>query len=185
MRFFRDPAAQTIVGTAGVGAAFLALGALAVASGKGELAIICFVVAALMFGASALAVIWWIREPRPSAPPPPAPARELVDTTPEHLVGLYREHTSVQADSLASPFIGKWIRISGPLNDAQSFKYFVQVTFGDRTLVADKSHVYAYFDHKPWADRLAMLRRGDTVTLIGRIKSVDAGSLHVEHCELE
>jgi hypothetical protein len=56
------------------------------------------------------------RQPSPvSSTPLP---REMVDVTPEHLIGFYRQgHTSVQASKLAEAFVGKWMKVTGHLGD--------------------------------------------------------------------
>ncbi len=43
--------------------------------------------------------------------------RVIVDVTPDYLMGLFDQHTSVQAQKLIEPYIGKWIRVSGRLHD--------------------------------------------------------------------
>lgn len=40
------------------------------------------------------------------------------------------------------------------------------------------------FFNKPWIDRVAILKRGDKLTVIGQINTIDTLSVHLENCEL-
>jgi len=44
------------------------------------------------------------------------------NVTPKYLVSFFEEHTSIQASQMAKPFIGKWMKISGRLNEVISSK---------------------------------------------------------------
>jgi hypothetical protein len=43
--------------------------------------------------------------------------RTLVDVTPAYLASLYGEHTEIQADKLLEAFVGKWMRVSGSVEE--------------------------------------------------------------------
>jgi hypothetical protein len=67
--------------------------------------------------------------------PAPEQEREFLppNITPEYLADLFDGRTDLQAKGLADPYIGKWMRVSGPLgNVGTPNKYFTQVTFKGR-----------------------------------------------------
>jgi hypothetical protein len=57
-------------------------------------------------------------------------ARAVIDVSPEYLMSLYADHTSMQAQKLIEPYIGKWIKVSGPLDDVTDYKDLSRVTIG-------------------------------------------------------
>lgn len=110
--------------------------------------------------------------------------------TPRYLLNFFEEHTGIQASVLTKAFIGKWMRLSGPLGEvlATDPKYGAQLTFERDYEKPDREWfdyitVYMNFDEL-WIDRLAILRRGDQLTVIGEIKAVVPLVLTLHHCEL-
>jgi hypothetical protein len=106
--------------------------------------------------------------------------------TPEYLVGLFKEHTSIQARKLIEPFTGKWMRVSGQVNEViSSSSDLAQVTFSGRGLTSDLAGIYMYFRTKDSIERLTILRRGDSLTIVGKIRDVSAVQIDLDTCELE
>jgi hypothetical protein len=111
--------------------------------------------------------------------------REMVDVTPEYLTGFYRQgHTSVQAKKLAEAFIGKWIKVSGPLGDVLgNYETFRMVVFSNRS-----SHTHddvnMYFRDKERFGQLSTLKRGDTITAVGRLSEINSLEIWLEDCVL-
>jgi hypothetical protein len=104
--------------------------------------------------------------------------------TPEYLVGFFKEHTSIQAMKLIEPFIGKWMRVSGDLREViLRTSDTAQVTFSGRGL-GDLAEVYMYFRTKESIERLAILRRGDRLTITGQISEMSDIHLTLDECEL-
>jgi hypothetical protein len=110
--------------------------------------------------------------------------------TPNYLLSFFEEHTGIQAAKMAKPFIGKWMRLSGRLGEVLSSapEHGAQLSFQREDVKGEKDWsyyitVYMRFD-QPWLDRLAILRRGDQVTVVGQIKRVDPLVLNLDHCEL-
>jgi hypothetical protein len=114
--------------------------------------------------------------------------RSFVNITLEELLRVFDEHTKIQARTLISDFIGKWMIVSGPLGDVGEFTSFSQVTFAHRPSLPLDTHyfdtVYMYFRNKKWVDRLSIMNKGDNITVIGRIREVGPGELHLDNCEL-
>jgi hypothetical protein len=123
----------------------------------------------------------------------PSPSTEVgrrdfvgASITPEYLVGLFKDHTSIQANKLIEPFIGKWMKVSGHLNEVlSSTPDFAQVSFSGRGLTSDLAGIYMYFRSKDSIERLAILRRGDALTIVGEIREINSVQLTLESCELE
>lgn len=127
----------------------------------------------------------------PLAPKPNASARSarvdaamhtderiIVDVTPEHLGRFVNQHTAIQADKLVEAYLGKWIKVAGPLGNVYSGAVtFAYRTFGDVT-------IYMYFDMEKWKDRLSVLTRDARINVIGQIKRVSSMEVQLENCEL-
>jgi hypothetical protein len=126
-----------------------------------------------------------------SSPPTFIGGREFVGgtITPEYLVGLFEGHTSIQAKSLIEPFIGKWMRVSGELDEVtpSSSPHFAILTLVGRGMGGPgrAAGIFMYFQTAEWVDRLRTLRRGDKLTVIGKIEDVISVRLTLASCELE
>jgi len=108
----------------------------------------------------------------------PPNERMVVDVTPEYLTSFFEKHTSIQATKLVEDYIGKWIKVAGPLGDV----YPNQVTF-ERTSRFGPT-VFMYFDMNIWKDRLAVLRRSRRIEVLGQLERVSAMEVHLKNCEL-
>lgn len=110
--------------------------------------------------------------------------------TPEYLLAFFREHTATQARKLAEAYVGKWMKVSGSLGDVNSYDESLatvafasrDVAFGEQTWF-DYTGLFMYF-HDRWVDRVAILKRGDKLTVIGQIKEVERIALLLDNCEL-
>jgi len=96
-------------------------------------------------------------------------------------MGFFKDHTTIQAESLVAAFLNKWMRVSGRLrNVTPSGAHSILVTF-DRPLTSD---IIMFFDQKDWRDRLAIMRRGDSVAVVGQLKAAGMHEITLENCEL-
>jgi hypothetical protein len=135
-------------------------------------------------GGSVVAVRSAPAEPDNLAPQPaPDGERIILDLKPVDLTDLYKSHTSAQAQGLAAVYVGKWMQVSGPLDDAAVFGNFVQVTFQDAPRLYSVGFIYMYFQPR-WFDRLSVLRRGSVIPVLGRVRDIGAAEVHLEDCEL-
>ncbi len=100
--------------------------------------------------------------------------RSVVDVTPEYLMRFFEGRTDLQASIGVADYIGKWMKVAGPLGNVSSSS---QVTF------ADRSPVHMFFRKKKWVDRLSILSRGDNMTVLGQISYVERGNLVLDSCE--
>lgn len=102
--------------------------------------------------------------------------------TPKYLYDFFEHNTSVQATKLTDAYLGKWMRITGDLSQVSVFgeiRRFAQVTFKDMR----SPTVFLIFDEK-WIDRLSILKRGDRLTIIGKLDRIDAATIQLNHCEI-
>lgn len=100
-----------------------------------------------------------------------------------YLADLYREHTSIQADQLAARYIGKWMRLTVVIDNVAHYgggDYYSIISFlNERPTIVGEME----FDAN-WGDRVAILRRGSTVTVIGILSRVSSSGLNLKNCEL-
>ena len=132
-----------------------------------------------------------------AAPEPPRKAAENQDRifvgesiTPKYLIGIFRDHTDIQGAKLTAGYLGKWMKVSGSLgNVISTTPNLAQLTFERAQLSRagptwfDSTGFYMIFK-KPWIDRLAIVKRGDKLTVIGQIERIDSVSVQLENCEL-
>jgi hypothetical protein len=128
--------------------------------------------------------------PVPSTPAPPLPPREeeraFVSVTPEYLTNFYRQHTSTQADTLAEPYIGRWMKVSGTVSDVSKLtKAYALVRF-ERPDPHPEGFVdiRTYFRGETLVDRVSLLPRGQHVVVVGQIKGVSQVTLDLDNCDV-
>jgi hypothetical protein len=113
--------------------------------------------------------------------PPKYSNLEIIDVTPDYLIGLFDQHTSIQAQRLIEPYIGKWMRVSGKLRDISDHTYGSQLSF-ERSRLG--GNVYMWFRQPDRKDRLSVLRRGTRLTVLGQIQWVNNMEVNLDNCEL-
>jgi hypothetical protein len=120
-----------------------------------------------------------------SKPPERAPApRIFVDRTPEDLTAHFKGVTTIQGEDRLARYIGKWLKVSGPLGDvAVIAPGIVRALFADRSLFT-YNVVNMLFRHQQSNDRLVVMSPGDPITVVGEITSVDVQNVRLENCEL-
>jgi hypothetical protein len=113
--------------------------------------------------------------------------RIIVSVTPQWLMAQFTNRTDVQTQTLLSPYIGKWMRVSGNLGDVKKIKIFddksfAQVTFRDVKYGSD--YVFLQFSEPGFIDRLSVMQLGEAITVLGQIQSVNPLFVSLEECEL-
>jgi hypothetical protein len=106
--------------------------------------------------------------------------------TPKELVKVYEGRTTLHGERLAENYKGKWIKVCGSIND-------VMVYSGLRNRVESVT-VYLDWNHpepmvvlefnKKWLNPISALRKGDSISVLGRISRVSDTSVHLDRCEL-
>jgi len=123
--------------------------------------------------------------PLPTKPHAEAPTRHQSEAriivppsvTPEYLMGLFIGHTGVQGKKLLEPYIGKWIKVSGPLSNVRptSPGILALVSIGNK-------HVFMHFGDQ-WRERLSVLRLEDKITALCEIREAELFELSLDKCE--
>jgi hypothetical protein len=124
------------------------------------------------------------RELRPpgSALPQTSSARITVDLDPALLIGMANsdDYTSAEVQRLAEPYLGKWMRVRGPVADVGKTKMAL-ANYTSRH--AGLYEMVLEFDNE-WAERLNLLRKGSDVSVLGQIESVTKLGVHLTRCEI-
>jgi tRNA_anti-like len=106
--------------------------------------------------------------------------------TPKELTDLYRQHMTFQADKLAHDYLGKWMVISGVIDDISQCRKdgYYKVQFKNSIEAFTKEGVvFMYFSNK-WFDRLSVLKRGKKISVLGQIKSIEQIYISLDDCEI-
>jgi hypothetical protein len=143
------------------------------------------------------------RGPLPAAqaevqPPAEVEATERVDgdgriilpqnITPQFLIGLFADVTTVQGERHSEPYIGKWLRLTGKISNVSFWKSgraCVSVKFQALTpeTISDfLTTTLLYFDRDH--ERLEVAQIGDQITALGRITEIGRFDLTIEDCEI-
>ncbi len=86
----------------------------------------------------------------------------------------------MEGDKLFMPHIGKWLRVSLPVNDVFEGDDELTVTMYPleiRTL-------WLEFEKKRWMEHLETIRKNDLLTAEGKIKKGSAYEIHLVDCEV-
>jgi hypothetical protein len=120
-------------------------------------------------------------------PSPPLPQieheRVFVDVTPRYLLDCFKGATSEQAKSRVSPFINKWMRISGHITDFDDKGGSSIVMLSEYVILGENGQVLMWFDQQ-WKSRLEIIPYGSMVSIIGMIDKVQQISVTLKECEL-
>jgi hypothetical protein len=104
--------------------------------------------------------------------------------TPSDLRELANDKTSFEARNAVQPYIGKWMQISREVEDVSSPETWGQiVTFADDNRPFSLAKVHLFFD-STWEGHISMLRKGQAISAIGQIESIDRFAVRLRSCEL-
>jgi hypothetical protein len=110
----------------------------------------------------------------------------LLSLTPEDLVGAFTGRTTPQGQDLCADYIGKWMEVSGPIQDIYNYDGFLTSMFyPSRTvaMVALRPSIFLVFRRR-WIRRLSALHPGENITVFGRVRSIESYVLRLDRCEL-
>ncbi|MEW6223014.1 MAG: hypothetical protein AB1627_00140 [Chloroflexota bacterium] len=116
-------------------------------------------------------------------PVKPAAERVFVDVAPDYLWGLYDGRMAVQGDALVQPYLGKWLKFNGDVNDIQS-KSRGELTLVPRRVPGWGSKMMMLHFDANWRDRVQALPRDAPFFAVGQIARVTGEWVSLEHCEL-
>jgi len=110
---------------------------------------------------------------------------------PEHVTVHFlaeqrRGKTDVQADAALSIYIGKWMRITGPVFNVTSNPSFATISLsqqGSKPEAIFGEGVHCRFPRH--LEQLAVIHRDQMITIVGKIQAIDARGVDLQECELE
>lgn len=105
--------------------------------------------------------------------------RIILDLTPEYLVGLYAEHTVVQADKIVEVYIGKWLRVSGNVKNVSKYSNSAMVL-----MITNGAITAADFTAQRWTDHALTLRMNTEIRVLGKLSRVDQAAVYLTECEI-
>lgn len=103
----------------------------------------------------------------------------LLGKTVEELTGHFQTHTSIQAERLVKPFIGKPLRAEGKIINIKRYYDAVIAHLADGA----SDMILAYFPLS-LEDRLAEPNLGDPLALMGRIQEINESGVTLLDCQL-
>jgi len=105
--------------------------------------------------------------------------RIFVEATPSNLVELVRDKISTQADRLIAPYLGKWMKATGIVDDVSTTNYWGQI----ETKQNGKGYYFRFeFDPK-WNGRLQILHKDQKIAVIGKIRNIGSYTIYLTECE--
>ena len=114
--------------------------------------------------------------------------RIFIKHPPLYLLYLCKDITAVEASRLMKPYFGKWLYVSGRLDDVHEYggKWHVAVDIvtGIKGLTAGFRQADLTFDSTKWADYLGLLAKGSPVYAIGVVREFSSFGVVLENCEL-
>ncbi len=111
----------------------------------------------------------------------PIAERIVLDIDAAVLIGIKNStQTIAEKQRLWKPYVGKWIRVSGPVADVSETKMFL-VNY--TTPIMHQYELVLKFD-APWSDRFSIIPKGSNVTVLGRIEDFMAALVVISRCEL-
>lgn len=110
------------------------------------------------------------------------------DMTPEALIGVYKGHTAVQGQKLASSFVGHWINLNGfvydvysPIDGTRSLMISTAEEPGGALKVDGR--VRLSFNSE-WFSRLDIMRPGQPISVTGEIEKIESHAVWLINCEI-
>ncbi|OLE52218.1 MAG: hypothetical protein AUG51_19125 [Acidobacteria bacterium 13_1_20CM_3_53_8] len=109
-----------------------------------------------------------------------------LSATPKEIVSVFKGRTTAQGEKLAKNYVGKWMRVSGPIQDVEvetdPFLPLSVARVNLRTGLGEAG-IFLRFSRK-WVDSLSVLRNGDTISVFGQIKYVARNHISLKKYEL-
>lgn len=111
----------------------------------------------------------------------PCDGRVYITLTPDELLAIGTDETSLVAHGLKKPYLGKWIRVEGKVDDINRYtsgKFIVTID------ITDSSYMSLRFDER-WGEYLETMGKDFYIVAHGKIDEIERYGLWIEECELE
>jgi hypothetical protein len=105
--------------------------------------------------------------------------KSFIDVAPSSLLEMRNKEglTRVQTDRMLAPYIGKWIKYTGPIKNVSERHVVLSINGSDYNTVFGRFIT----EHR---DRFHLLEIGKTITIIGQIEDVFSSEVSLDDCEL-
>jgi putative nucleic acid binding protein len=105
-------------------------------------------------------------------------SRVPTNATLSQLTEIWKHNTAVQAKKLSEVYIGTWITVSGSVYDVKQYRneFHVQVAGSGVSIV---SCAFAL----EWDQRCSGLRKGDSISVLGKVSDFDQALIWLGECE--
>lgn len=110
--------------------------------------------------------------------------RKVMSCTASDLMQIYRNHTALQAKSLAEPYLGGWLRIEGRIYNVDQWddgRFHISIHSSEE--VASDGLIFLIFEEDHQED-IRRLRKHDEIAVLGRLASADTYDISLNDCEL-
>jgi len=113
---------------------------------------------------------------------PPAEGRIFVGKkiTPEYFKKVKREHTDIQGDKLLAPYIDKWMRIKGTIDNVSEYDDSYSISMA----AASGGYIIAMYFNKSWGPKITILVKGERVKVEGQITNIGSIYVALKNCKL-
>lgn len=108
----------------------------------------------------------------------------LLSITPQEVVGVFTGRTTEQGQSLAKVYIGKWLQVSGAIQDIQLDKDLFGRTSHTIWLAGYEPAIFTKFGKK-WDNQISALSAGDNITVVGQIENIAHNDIWLSNCQLK
>lgn len=113
---------------------------------------------------------------------PPAPKMVIADITASELFGFFNDRTVVQAKSMTQPYLNKWIKVSGKVNNVVEEQGGCSVYLSGAA--PGPGLVFANSYDPDWIAEVEILKLNAEVTVLGCVAEVGQLVIFLEDCEL-
>jgi hypothetical protein len=107
--------------------------------------------------------------------------------TPSYLVNIFKDNINIEATAQTNRFVGTWMIVEGAINDIVKIGSDTVYIYLEPTYEGDISrHFLTNLSfHGPWIEKTVILKRGDKISVIGKIDKISSVSIQLENCELK
>jgi hypothetical protein len=106
--------------------------------------------------------------------------RVFVDVTPDYILDLGKDQTTVHRQIRVGIYLGKWLKVSGLVRNVTAIPSqsgIVTISLGDNR------GIDLYFN-MTWIDRVQLLKVGQNISAIGEIDQIRRTEIVLQNCEL-
>jgi hypothetical protein len=106
----------------------------------------------------------------------------FLDVSPTYILKVMRGHTYYQGHKLLEQYIGKRMKVEGPVTNVGALSDHVFVILdGDNSIQPPFSIALGF--NKEWLDRASSLALGDRIVATGHLSKIDTTSIELSDCE--